>query len=91
MKEKTMETGDAGRLSDEELANVSGGGCGEQGAHVRLPGGTCPHCKAKEPTGYYKSSLVSHTAPVYYMENLDCCGGTMKLGHDEVTRLQKIY
>ncbi len=81
-----------GELKDDELSDVAGGGCsswGQQGDHVKLPGGTCPFCGAKDPTGFYKF-VGGHYGFTYYMENLDCCGQTMTLGHDDVNKLIKI-
>lgn len=80
----------AGELSEEELANVAGGGCDGQGDHVVLPGGVCSYCGAENPTGYYKSVLRSHNPPNYYMERLDCCGQTMQINNEQARKLQKI-
>lgn len=80
----------AGELSEEELANVAGGGCGNWGDHVRLPGGVCPFCKTENPSGYYRYDIRSHVQTIYYMDNLDCCHQKMELSQSEAQRLVKI-
>lgn len=81
----------SGELSDSELDNVSGGSCAgdTRGDHVQLPGGICPYCGAKDPSGYY-DYRGGHYGFSYYMERLDCCGNTMNLGHSELERLVKL-
>lgn len=81
----------AGELSEKELENVSGGGCGGgRGAHVRLPGGVCPFCGTTNPSGYYGYSIRSHVQTIYYMDNLDCCHNKMELSQSAAQQLVDI-
>lgn len=91
MIEKARKT--KGELSEKELENVSGGGCGgggNRGAHVRLPGGVCPFCGASDPSGYYGYSYSHHGSTQWYMENLDCCHNRMNLSQNQAQQLVEI-
>lgn len=83
----------AGELSEKELENVSGGGCGgegSRGAHVRLPGGVCPFCGTQNPSGYYGYSYSHYGQTQWYMENLDCCHNRMDLSQSAAQQLVDI-
>ncbi|MBQ2945522.1 MAG: hypothetical protein IJD95_03020 [Clostridia bacterium] len=73
----------SGELDDDDLDNVSGGGCGDNydetkaqvGDHVYIKGGhTCIYCGAKDSAGTVESFCNLGGQWEYWSVKLDCCG-----------------
>lgn len=76
----------SGELDDDDLDNVSGGGCGDNydetkaqvGDHVYIKGGhTCIYCGAKDSAGTVESFYNVGGEWEYWSVKMDCCGNIM--------------